>query len=53
MCLVVSPVHTCDWQPSLISLFIAFSSDLLKFFCQEFDNTIYLKNKKYSNPLNI
>ena len=32
-------------QPSLITLFIAFSSDLLELYYQVFDNTILLMSK--------
>ena len=36
-------------QISLINLFIAFSSDLLKLYCQEFVYTILFMNKNYLN----
>ena len=45
--------HSVDkysrWQPSLINLFIAFSSDLLELYCQELVYTILFMNKNYSN----
>ena len=36
---------------ALINTFIAFSSDLLEQYCQEFDNTVLLMTKNYSNHL--
>ena len=34
---------------ALINLFIPFPSDLLELYCQEFDNTLLLMGKIYTN----
>ena len=39
------------WPPSLMTLFVAFSSDLPELYCQKFDKTILLMKKNYSNHM--